>query len=305
MPSRRQRYRNSIQLDVQRRSDGEVILCVNVINDRLWHRSVDYRNGTLTFHVIVEDLETGRKNSQEYQCYELFVTNTFEVEHGSAYNFICQVFSDTNFSPIAETSRYYHTYQDQIVRTGVPDVLSIAQVEVLKKTTITVVRNENSQPFPAHFLFRNNHPQYFEDIQLNKGNIMTMSPKNPNGDLRCPIVNNLEGIEFSVGSGNLLPRNSPFGDTRLAIPSERLINPFSCNLYFVDLYCHDKGHHVLLAVTRRGSPADIFCAQRLPRLPLTRNNFENPFLFYDEQNGILYVTVAVRVSVFLHRKCKN
>ena len=122
MPRRRQRYRNSIQLDVRRQNDGEVILCVIIINDRLWRRSVDYRNGTLTFHVIVEDLETGRQNTHEYQCYESFVTNTFEVQHGSAYNLTCQVFSDTNFSPIAETSRYYHTYQDPIVRTGVPDV---------------------------------------------------------------------------------------------------------------------------------------------------------------------------------------
>ena len=220
------------------------------------------------------------------------------MEHGSAYNSTCQVFSDTNFFSIAETSRYYHTYQDPIVRTGNPDVLSKGQVDLLKKTAITVVRNENSQPFPAHFLFRNNHPQYFEDIQLNKGNIMMMSPKNPNGDLRCPIVNNLEGIEFSVGSENLLPRNSPLGDTRLVIPSERLINRFLCNLYFCDLYCHGKGHHVLLAVTRRGSPADISCAQRFPRLPWISSNFENPFLFYDEQNGIFYVTFAIRVSVF-------
>ena len=51
--------RNSVRLNVTRYNNDAVILNINVINDRLWRRSVDYRNGTLTFHVIVEDLETG------------------------------------------------------------------------------------------------------------------------------------------------------------------------------------------------------------------------------------------------------
>ena len=298
MSHRRQRYRNSIRLDVQRQNDEEVIICVNVINDRLWRRSVDYRDGTLTFRIIAQDLETGRRNIRPYYRYKSFATDTIEVDHGSAYFFTCKVFSDTKFNPIAETSRYYHTYQDPIIENGMPDAFRVEQVELLKKTAIAVVRNENSQPFPAKFLFRNNHPEYFEDIQQ-KGNMMQVSPKNPSGNVRCPIINKLQGVEFNVGSRNL-PRKSPFGDTRIVIPSQRLINPFLYGLYFCDLYCYGKGHQVLLVVTRSGSPVDKFCAQRLPRLPWIPNNpdFENPFLFYDQQTGILHVTFAVWVSVF-------
>ena len=292
-----QRHRNSIRLDVHRWNDEEVIINVIVINDHLWRRSV---NGTLTFRIIVDDLDTGGRDRQAYHSNQSFATNTIDVQHGSAYYFTCKVFSDTNYyHPLAKTSKYYHTYQDRIIQTGMPDILSMGEVELLKKTAVTIVRNENSQPFPATFLYRNNHPEYFEDIKQNKGNMMLVSPKNSSGDLRCPIVNNLRGIEFSVGSWNLLPRKSPFGDTRVVIPLERIIHINVCNLYAADLYCYGKGHHVLLVVTRSGSPADIFCAQRLPQLPwIPSNPYENPFLFFDTQAGTFYVTFSVWISVF-------
>ena len=291
--------RNSVRLNVTRYNNDAVTLNINVINDRLWRRSVDYRNGTLTFRVIAEDLETGRTKEYEYNYNQSFATNTISVNDGSAYCFTCEVYANTKY-PIAETFRYYHTYQDEFLKNGISDVLSTAQVDLLKMTAIELVKGTNQEPFTVDYLFRNNHPEYFEDIQQNKGNMMLVSPKNPHGDLRSPITNHLKGIEFNVGEENFLPRNSPFGDTRLVIPSERLIDFRVCNLYFSDLYCHGKGHHVLLVVTRRGSSADAFCAQRLPRLPwIPRNSgFENPLFFFDQKTGVFMATPTVWVSIF-------
>ena len=291
--------RNSVRLNVTRYNNDAVILNINVVNDCLWHRSVDCRNGSLTFHVIVEDLETGRTRQYEYISNQSFATSTIPVNNGSAYCFTCEVYINTKY-PMAETFRYYNTYQDEFLKNGISDVSSTAQVDSLKITAIELVKGTNQEPFTVNYLFRNNHPEYFEDIQQNKGNMMLVSPKNPNGDLRSPITNHLKGIEFNVGEENFLPRNSKFGDTRLIIPLERLIDFRECILYFSDLYCHGKGHHVLLVVTRRGSSADAFCAQRLPRLPwIPRNSgFENPLLFFDQKTDVFMATPTVWVSIF-------
>ena len=266
------------------------------IHDRLWLSSVDNKKRKLTFYIKVDDLETHKPRKWKYYRRKSFVINKISVKHGSAYYFTCEVYSDTNSSLEAEASRYYHTYEDQIFPTDLPPSLKRADIDLLKATTIEVVRLENKETFLANCLFRNNHAQYFEDIRKNMVNVMSVSPKNSDGDPGCPITNRLNGIEFYVGQKNLLPRNSPFGDTRLALPLDRLINHSSYNLYFADLYCYGRGHHVLLVVTRSGSNADTFCTQWLPRLPWS-SGAENPFFFLDQETDAFNVTPAVRVSI--------
>ena len=261
------RHPNWVQLSVTRLNHEYVNINVNV-DDRLWRRSVDNRKGDLTFRIKVKNLETcGWIPEVEHHSHQSFFIETSSVKFGSAYYFICQVYSDVKLSPVAEASKYYHTYEGQSFRTGMPStLLTTAEVDVLKTSAIKFVRLENKEPFLADYLFRNNHPEYFEDIQKNWGNTMLVTLKNPGGDFRCPIANRLEGIEFNVGQENLLPRNSPFGDTRVVIPLDRLIDRNLYNLYFADLYCHEQGsgHHVLLVVTKSGGDADTFCANRLP-----------------------------------------
>ena len=294
------RHPNWVQLSVTRLNHEYVNINVNV-DDRLWRRSVDNRKGDLTFRIKVKNLETGRWIPEvEHHSHQSFFIETSSVKFGSAYYFICQVYSDAKLSPVAEASKYYHTYEGQSFRTGMPStLLTTAEVGVLKTNAIKFVRLENKEPFLADYLFRNNHPEYFEDIQKNWGNTMLVTLKNPDGDFRCPIANCLEGIEFNAGQENLLPRNSPFGDTRVVIPLERLIDRNLYNLYFADLYCHEQGsgHHVLLVVTKSGGDADTFCANRLPLLPWD-SGVENPFFFFDQNTGAFKTTSAVWVSIF-------
>ena len=237
--------RDWIRLSVTRRNHENVKLNVNV-DYRLWLSSVDHKKKNLTFRIKVDDLETGKSRKWKYYRRKSFVINQIPVKHGSAYYFTCEVYSDTNSSLETKASRYYHTYEDQTFPTGLPPSLKRTDIDLLKATAIEVVRLEDKKPFLANCLFRNHHAQYFEDIRKDVMNVMSMAPKNPDGDPGCPITNHLNGIEFYVGQKNCLPRNSPFGDTRLLIPLDRLINHSSYNLYFADLYCYGRGHHVLL-----------------------------------------------------------
>ena len=288
--------RNWVQLSVTRLNYESMNLNVNV-HDHLWLSSVDNKKRKLTFYIKVDDLETRKARKWKYYRRKSFVINKISVKHGSAYYFTCEVYSDTNSSLEAEASRYYHTYEDQIFPTDLSPSLKRADIDLLKATAIEVVRLENKEPYLANCLFRNNHAQYFEDIRKNMVNVMSVSPKNSDGDPGCPITNRLNGIEFYVGQKNLLPRNSPFGDTRLVIPLDRLINHSSYNLYFADLYCYRRGHYVLLVVSKAGSNADTFCTYRLPRLPWN-SGAENPFFFFDQEAGVFKVTPVVRVSIF-------
>ena len=280
----------------------------NYIDDPLSFRPVDKRSRNLTLRIMVKDLETGKTRKFEYNRHKSFVTEIIPIQHGSAYYITCEVYMDTDLSPVAETSHYYHTYVIQPVTYMTP--LSKAQLNLLKSNAIKVVSHGKRNPFVVNCLFRNNHPEYFEDIKRNWENTMLVSPKNPDGDFRSPISNGimgpLEGIEFNVGKKGFLPRNSPFGDTRLVIPMERLINRNSWNLYFADLYCYGKGHYVLLVVTRSGSNADKWWAHNLPQLPWIPNNSssENPFFFYDQEAGTFKASQGVRVSILYTENVK-
>ena len=286
-----------VSLYVKRINPDHVILHVKVIDHDLLTSS---RDGFLTFHIEVHDLEHENTSTRNYISSESVTKTIFQVNHGCAYFFECHV---SNGYEIESTATYYDTCEDPICQIQVP-TLPVWDVALLKETAIHFVQDD--QPSSIDVLFRNNHRQYFEDIKLNNSNIMCVSSKIPNGDPRCPIANVLEGIEFNVGDQNCLPMYSHLGDTRVVIPVNDMINPYTNRLYFSDLYCQGQGHYVQLVVTKPDTPADDFCIENLPSLPLIPHNssFNNPFFFFDQKCGKFKVTTVLEVSIFYTENIK-
>ncbi|XP_046355509.2 phytanoyl-CoA hydroxylase interacting protein-like [Haliotis rufescens] len=119
--------------------------------------------------------------------------------------------------------------------------------------------------------YRNKPSGYFKDLA-------TMMPtvKDNGGDPRCPVNGKLSGVFFGVTpwDGDL-PIRSPFGDTRVKVPLERVFDE-SARLYFADFYCmsgQTDNHYVTLVLTKAYSPADEFCHQHLIHLDERNNIF--------------------------------
>lgn len=114
---------------------------------------------------------------------------------------------------------------------------------------------------------------------------MKVYDKNSGGDPGCPINHQIKGLFFTAtvnrGSTSGEPiYNSPFGSSRLMVPVEDLLRK-APNLYFADFCCKGRPHHyVTLVMTKSGSEADRFCADRLLSLNI-HNKTRNPFFFYD------------------------
>lgn len=143
-----------------------------------------------------------------------------------------------------------------------------------------------SRSAPCVWLYRNKPPKYFEDILLNRGGIMEVYVKDNSGDPGSPINGRIHGLFFmaSVQRGSQTgepDRWSAFGSCRLCIPVEELLLT-APRLYFADFYCmrSNKRHYVTLVMTKPGSSADRFCADRLLSLKVVYPNC-NPFLFED------------------------
>ena len=136
----------------------------------------------------------------------------------------------------------------------------------------------------CRWIYRNKTPQYFDDIRRTDG-IMRVYDKNSGGDPGCPINHRIKGLFFTAtvnyGSTSGDPICvSPFGSNRLMVPVEELLEK-APNLYFADFCCKGRPHHyVTLVMTRTGSEADKFCADRLLSLSV-HDRTRNPFFFYD------------------------
>lgn len=157
-------------------------------------------------------------------------------------------------------------------------------------------RPPNQQYLPCHYFYRNKPQEYFNDIFLRQGGIMTVYRKNNNGDPASPINGQLDGLFFGVNVdlANGLPTvPSLYGPTRLSIRSLCMFQS-APKMYFCDFYCHYRSHHVTLVMTKPGSVADRFCVSRLKLL----DNFQNPFLYIDVRSQTVFVTTRVWVQVF-------
>ncbi|ELU14416.1 hypothetical protein CAPTEDRAFT_229026 [Capitella teleta] len=126
---------------------------------------------------------------------------------------------------------------------------------------------------------------FYRDVSRDKEKDMRVTGrmqtylKDNNGDPRCPINGNLKGLHFAANVDYITRKPkvpSPYGNRRLKVPALDLIKKCP-NLYFADMFCYNTPHHphhILLVMTRPGSPADRFCSRCLPRL----NWYSNPFL---------------------------
>ena len=149
---------------------------------------------------------------------------------------------------------------------------------------------------PMRYLYRNKPRAYFADI-LGKDGIMYKYTKHQSGDPRSPINESLEGLFFraNVERATLKPfQNSSYGDTRLLVPFENLLE--GCEFYFTDFYCvHSSKHHLILVVCKRGSSSDHFCTRHLlPFNPFKDNSF---FYVADMAEGEAWVSQNIRVEI--------
>ncbi|XP_046574931.1 phytanoyl-CoA hydroxylase-interacting protein-like isoform X2 [Haliotis rubra] len=122
-------------------------------------------------------------------------------------------------------------------------------------------------------LYRNATAKYFDQLE---NTTMMPSVKDNFGNPTCPINGKLEGVFFGVTlyKGDL-PTISPYGDTRVVVPLERLFDD-SARLYFADFYCmkdQRKNHYVILVLTKKDTKADLFCQKHLIRLDERTNVF--------------------------------
>lgn len=157
-------------------------------------------------------------------------------------------------------------------------------------------RSPNQQYLPCRYFYRNKPQEYFHNIFLYQGGIMTVYRKNKNGDPASPINGLLDGLFFGVNvdlATGLPTVPSLYGPRRLSIRSWCMFQ-LAPNMYFCDFYCHYRSHHVTLVMTKPGSAADTFCSSRLKLL----DNFQNPFLYIDFKSQTVLVTTRVWVQVF-------
>ena len=287
--------RESLDLEVERRSKEEAIVHVKI-------------EGTLQKHinaqgtVVVKMGDIRRDEKSKYDCNRkhdgTWATDVINIREGSAYYFKCAICGNGSKSPIVEASTYYHEFKDRVIEENV-EIFGMSDLEVLKRAAINFISAKQDNLHKVDTLFRNNHRQYFDDINRNKGGIMEVSPKNPNGDPRCPAVNVIKGIEFSVGNDRRIPKRSPFDDKRFIVDVDKLVDPEINLLYFADFYCHAKRHDVTLVVTEPTSDANAQCEEKLRPLPMiTRGpKTENPFFYYDAVRRCFLVTFNAWVEI--------
>ena len=183
----------------------------------------------------------------------------------------------------------------------------------------------------CNVLYRNKPKWYFDKI-LNGKKCMRVYPKvtvngqGAQGDPYSPINHEKEGFRprglffaSSVGKDGTPCKTSPYGNTRLSIPIEELINVNEDSIYFADFYCRGgRYHYVTLLVTKLGStkkvqkiPINKWCSNNLIRLSTTGQDLselstdlepcseqQNPFLFYDEYTERWMTCGGVWLHVF-------
>ncbi|XP_046563141.1 phytanoyl-CoA hydroxylase-interacting protein-like [Haliotis rubra] len=143
-------------------------------------------------------------------------------------------------------------------------------------------------------LYRNKPANYFDQLILDS---LIPQLKDDGGDPRCPINGQLKGVFFGVTLWNgHLPTKSPYGDTRVVVPLERLFDD-SARLYFADFYCmlgQRANHYVILVLTKPDTEADRFCQKHLIGL----NERTNVFLRKEESTYKTLQQRNVWIEVF-------
>ena len=159
------------------------------------------------------------------------------------------------------------------------------------------LKGSNDTQVLVKYFYRNKPAQYYEDIRWNSDGVMEPYLKDQNGDQGSVINGKINGLFFSTKvdpDTGLPPAVSPFGNTRLNIPVDRLMHTH-CRIYFADFYCNYNVHYVTLVITERGSETDMFCQDNLINIGMFLPN--NPFLFYDSSDDLFYCCTKLWVEV--------
>ena len=152
-----------------------------------------------------------------------------------------------------------------------------------------------TRSFISH-VYRVKFKNVFDDIFTNKNGIMYSYSKNFGGDEGSTLNGRINGLFFStfVHPTTGLPlQSSYFGDTRITIPFEVLINDES-NMYFSDFYCHYTAHKIQIVVAINNTLEDEFCKRNLIYL----NKYDNPFFVIKYGTNIALVRNDVSVELF-------
>ena len=157
--------------------------------------------------------------------------------------------------------------------------------------------DNNDSTVLVKYFYRNKPAQYYERISWYSNGVMEPYIKDQNGDQGSVINGKINGLFFSTKvdrATGLPPAVSPFGNTRLNIPVDRLMHT-NCRIYFADFYCNHSVHYVTLVITERDSETDLFCQENLINIGMFPPN--NEFLFYSAQKDRFYCCTKLWVEV--------
>ncbi|KAF7639956.1 hypothetical protein Mgra_00000398 [Meloidogyne graminicola] len=135
-------------------------------------------------------------------------------------------------------------------------IFSFDEMMVLLQKAIDFTGN-SMQSFT--FLYRCK-PRIYWDYVYETGQILNVYLKDSNGQAACPLNQNIEGLFFSAKTNldGTLPNSSPFGDVRMVLPANNLLDPQRINLYFADFYCNRVPHYVTIVVALKDSKVDKY-----------------------------------------------
>ena len=176
-------------------------------------------------------------------------------------------------------------------------MIAVFTPEELETLYTMAVDHVAGDRFTNSVFYRNKPLAYFQDLETNNNNIMTVYIKDNNGDRASIINGQINGLFFATSSP---PYTSHFGDRRVTIPAEEMLTTDK-HIYFADFYCkiqtsyctgNHKPHYVTVVMTKPGSDTDRFCESNLIKLDIT----DNPFLKRNPDQ--VTVTSGVWVEVF-------
>ena len=199
---------------------------------------------------------------------EMELPLSFELQLGHNYKFVVRLLVFSQFQDKYTTVLTRETKHREVL-------LKSELRNLMQKAKNFQSRGNNSQRLPVKFAYRNKSRRYFSNIKNNKSYIMETYIKDNNGDLGCPINGQIKGLFFAVrpeASTMDMPEESLFGNTRIFLPIEKLIQT-AITIYFADFWCHKKIHYLTLVATKRNSQTDIFCKEHLLELNMGNNPF--------------------------------
>uniref|UniRef100_A0A7E4UMJ7 PHYHIP_C domain-containing protein n=1 Tax=Panagrellus redivivus TaxID=6233 RepID=A0A7E4UMJ7_PANRE len=152
---------------------------------------------------------------------------------------------------------------------------NISEMKQLYERAVFFCSRARNAMHPFQLLYRCKPQIYWDDIKIRSRCIMHKYIKDENGQAANPINGNIHGLFFSARlmPDGSLPPTSPFGNVRMCIPANFLLDPDRVDLYFCDFYCNKSTHYVTVVICAKGTDIDSFCHDRLLPLPVM-----NPFL---------------------------